>query len=68
MRIQKRGEKLICPHCEEPESDNVEDWVIAGKTGVESSAEGQCGNCDGWFEVTSIGNDQFEVEEIEVES
>lgn len=63
----KVGDQLVCPHCQEPYPASegfVEDYVIPGKTGGASQANEQCINCDEWFSVTRISDNEFEVDPV----
>ena len=49
---QKKGEKLICPHCNYEHEDVVEDFVVPGCIGERSTCEEDCTDCYKTFEVT----------------
>lgn len=58
------GVKLICPHCLSEQEDNVENYVIPGKTGRASAAVDECWKCNGVFEVVTQADGSFEVEKL----
>ena len=43
------GEIVCCPYCDEKQEGTVEDFVIPGKSGVDSECEDQCWCCDEIF-------------------
>lgn len=67
--IQSKGETLRCPWCnkEMVDSDSrVEDYVIPGRLGFSSrGGDEQCPECDEWFSVEYLGNDEYEVVQVE---
>ena len=64
MRLNK-GDKAVCPHCYYEYDEPIEDFVIAGYTGVDSISDepNQCPDCDELFSVEHIGENKYEISE-----
>lgn len=61
------GEIVCCPYCDEKQEGTVEDFVIPGKSGVDSECEDQCWCCDEIFIVSYDEEDGYSVRKAEEE-
>lgn len=57
-----KGQVPTCPHCDVLLEDPIEDFVPPRSANWH---EGDCGSCDGLFEVRQVSDDTFELEELE---
>ena len=53
------GQVPHCPHCGKTLEDPVEDHVIPGRIGERSRSRGDCGWCDGLFDVERASDTEF---------
>ena len=65
MTKMKDGDVIKCPACDEAWKGVVEDYVVAGRFGVESDTSEQCGWCDAWVRVVRDPDGSYCVEEDE---
>lgn len=63
----EKGATPKCPHCESELDCKVEDMVVAGRVGLSSVSEEQCGDCDEYFTVMLSKEGKYLVEPIEPE-
>lgn len=54
-----RGENCICPHCGADFEEAIEDFAIPGRIGEASKASTDCFECDKWFTVEQISENEF---------
>ena len=57
----KSGQLIVCEECNET-LETVDDYVIPGYTGPESSSDDLCGYCDWEFSVQKDKDGTFDVE------
>jgi hypothetical protein len=59
---KQSNETFNCPHCGEEQEGVIDDYAIAGRVGIESESDTQCGYCDGWFRVVKDPDGTFNVD------
>lgn len=64
MKTLMTGEKIACPACGKEQEDPVEDYVIPGRIGDQSTQIHECPWCDAKFSVEHTGQGKYIVEEI----
>lgn len=63
----KDGDVIKCPACDEEWEGVVEDYVVAGKRGMDSETIEQCGYCDVFLRIVRDPDGSYFVEEDESE-
>lgn len=58
----KPNDKFDCPWCGEEQEGVIDDYAVAGRVGIESESDTQCGWCDKWFRVVKDSDTRFYLE------